>query len=219
MRTLLSNIVSQQEQTPPLPQPDPLTDAQRLVQEIIDVDEAAEDPPASALHRQILGLPLTTQEPEEPDWEACEDVLGTAPPCLTILTTPTTRASSASTSGITTKAQPATAGPTATMATQVRFGVDLGGVLWPAMGRDITVHRVMRIGALPKVVEWMASLVNCIGAENVFIVSKVGHRGQQTWAKVLQQSGFYREKGMLEANVHWVRERTGPRGKSRRPGS
>ena len=48
MRTLLSNIVSQQEQTPPLPQPDPLTDAQRLVQEIIDVDEAAEDPPASA---------------------------------------------------------------------------------------------------------------------------------------------------------------------------
>jgi len=31
VRTLLSNIVSQQEQTPPLPQPDPLTDAQRLV--------------------------------------------------------------------------------------------------------------------------------------------------------------------------------------------
>jgi len=56
VRTLLSNIVPQQEQTPPLPQPDPLTDAQRLVQEIIYVDEAAEDPPASALHRQILGF-------------------------------------------------------------------------------------------------------------------------------------------------------------------
>jgi len=143
----------------------------------------------------------------------------TAPPCLTILTTPTTTASSASTSGVTTKAQPATARPTATMATQVRFGVDLGGVLWPAMGGDITVHRVMRIGALPKVVEWMASLVNCIGAENVFIVSKVGHRGHQTWARVLPQSGFYRETGMLEASVYWVRGRTSPRGKSRWPGS
>ena len=100
------------------------------------------------------------------------------------------------------------------MATQVRFGVDLGGVLWPAMGGYITVHRVMRIGALPNVVEWMASLVKCIGAENVFIVSKVGHRGQQTWARVLQQSGFYRETGMLEANVHWVRDRTSPGGKA-----
>ena len=117
VRTLLSNIVSQQEQTPPLPQPDPLTDAQRLVQEIIDVDEAAEDPPASALHHQILGLPLTTQELEEPDWEACEDVPVTAPPSLT----PTTTASSASTSGITTKAQPARTRPTSTMVTQVRI--------------------------------------------------------------------------------------------------
>ena len=84
MRTLLSNFVSQQEQTPPLPQPDPLTEVQRLVQEIIDVDEAAEDPPESALHRQIPGLPLTIQEPEEPDWEACEDVLATAPPVTTV---------------------------------------------------------------------------------------------------------------------------------------
>ena len=35
VRTLLSNIVSQQEQTPPLPQPDPLTNAERLIHEII----------------------------------------------------------------------------------------------------------------------------------------------------------------------------------------
>ena len=46
------------------------------------------------------------------------------------------------------------------------------------------------------------------------IVSKVGHRGEQMWASVLQQSGFYRETGMLEASVHCVRDRTGPGGKA-----
>ena len=74
------------------------------------------------------------------------------------------------------------------------------------MRGEITVRSAMRFGALPNVVEWMASLANCIGAENVCIVSKVGHRGEQMWARVLQQSGFYREAGMLEANVHWVRD-------------
>jgi hypothetical protein len=60
----------------------------------------------------------------------------------------------------------------------------------------------------------MASLVNRIGAENVFIVSKVGHHGERTWATVLQQSGFYTVTGIRQANVHWVRDRTGPRGKA-----
>ena len=65
----------------------------------------------------------------------------TTPP---VTAAPTTTTSSASTSGTTTKARPATT-RTTTPATQVRFGVDLGGVLWPFMGGELTVPRTLII--------------------------------------------------------------------------
>ena len=56
-------------------------------------------------------------------------------------------------------------------------------------------------------VAWMVSLVNCIGAENVLCT--VGHRGEQTWAKVLQY--LPRDK---HARGEGPRDRTSPRGKA-----
>ena len=115
------------------------------------------------------------------------------------------------------KARPATATPTATPATDVvRFGVDLGGVLWPFVRDDdnLSTELALSIGPLEAARDWMASLVSRIGADNVFIVSKVGVRGERMWAQVLQESGFYRDTGMRPENVHWVRERTGANGKA-----
>ena len=60
----------------------------------------------------------------------------------------------------------------------------------------------------------MCDLVKRIGAENVYIVSKVGSWAQDMWPRVLQESGFLRRTGMREENIHWVRERTGARGKA-----
>ena len=82
------------------------------------------------------------------------------------------------------------------------------------MAGEITVRRALDIGAVPGVFAWMASLVNRIGKENVFIVSKVGRRGERMWATVLQESGFYHQTGMQSTNVYWVRDRTGPNGKA-----
>ena len=60
----------------------------------------------------------------------------------------------------------------------------------------------------------MAALVNHIGAENVFIVSKVWHHGERVWGKVLHETGFYRQTSVQSTNVKWVRARTGPDGKA-----
>jgi len=187
----------------------PPTNAQRLVQETIAVDEAAEDPPASALHRE--GLPLTEVDTVEPDWSALgeEEPLARPPSTATSSTTPPSTATPA-------KARPATATPTATPATDVvRFGVDLGGVLWPFVrDDDLSAELALSIGPLEAARDWMASLVRRIGADNVFIVSKVGGRGERMWAQVLHESGFYHDTGMRSENVFWVRERTGEFGKA-----
>ena len=82
------------------------------------------------------------------------------------------------------------------------------------MHGELTIQRALSSGPLPWARDWMASLVRRIGAENVFIVSKVGHHGERMWAMVLQQSGFYNTTGMRQANVHGVRGRTGPSGKA-----
>jgi len=96
----------------------------------------------------------------------------------------------------------------------VRYGVDLGGVLWPFMKGDITEDLALTNGPVPHVFDWMARLVAHIGSENVFIVSKVGRRGEKMWGSVLHKSGFYRVTGMQPQNVHWVRDRTGDGGKA-----
>jgi hypothetical protein len=57
VRTLFETV----DEVRDVPPPERPTNAQHIVQEFIDVDEAAEDPPASALHR---GLQLTT--PSDP---------------------------------------------------------------------------------------------------------------------------------------------------------
>ena len=175
-------------QLQPMPPP---KDAQRLVQETIAVDQAAEDPPASALHRH--SLPMTESEPFEPDWSTPWDEPAAAPPVTTAPSTATRSSASSSrapatatpSTATTPKARPTTATPAATPATErqpnvVRFGVDLGGVLWPFMHGELTIQRALSSGPLPWARDWMASLVRRIGAENVFIVSKVGHHGERT---------------------------------------
>jgi hypothetical protein len=82
------------------------------------------------------------------------------------------------------------------------------------MSGDISATRACRVGALEQAVYWMEALVGRIGAENVFVVSKVGHRGADMWTEVLRMSSFFRETGMLERNVYFVRERTGRNGKA-----
>ena len=78
----------------------------------------------------------------------------------------------------------------------------------------MSAQRATDTGAVPGLFAWMAALVNQIGEENVFIVSKVGHHGERVWANVLHATGFYRQTGVLPRNVKWVRERTGAAGKA-----
>jgi hypothetical protein len=82
------------------------------------------------------------------------------------------------------------------------------------MHGEVNIRRALATGPLPGAREWMASLVRRIGAENVFIVSKVGNHAQRVWATVLQESGFYNATGARQTNVHWVRDRMGPTGKA-----
>ena len=82
------------------------------------------------------------------------------------------------------------------------------------MREGLDLRLALRTGPLEAAQERMASLVSRIGADNVFIVSKVGHHGEQLWTQVLDESGFYRATGMQPANVHWVPERTGNFGKA-----
>jgi hypothetical protein len=100
-------------------------------------------------------------------------------------------------------------------AVAVRFGVDLGGVLWPWV-KDVSKEAALHLGCIPAAKTWMTNLVTRIGAKNVFIISMVGERAQQMWQEVLEESGFLRDTGILQQNVHWVRSRTGPQGKGPR---
>ena len=82
------------------------------------------------------------------------------------------------------------------------------------MHGEINKDKALRNGPIMEARDWMTSLVNRIGPENVFIVSKVGSRAEKLWATVLRESGFYRYTGMEQRNVRWVRDRTGENGKA-----
>jgi len=210
---------------PPAPAPAP-ADASRIVQEVVLPDEAAVDEllqtAASALHRE-RGLTLTPVD-FVPDWSANDDddddpELVPVPPATT---QPSTMAGSSTDTFAT--ATPAPATPAAksmpraarihTAMPHVHFGVDLTGVRRALALHDITEDLALDNGPVPHVFDWMARLVAHIGSENVFIVSKVGRRGEKMWGSVLHKSGFYRVTGMQPQNVHWVRDRTGDGGKA-----
>jgi hypothetical protein len=215
VRTLFESVHEVRDVPPPAPP----TNAQQIVQEfIIDVDEAEEDPPASALHR---GFPLTSTPAadEPPDWGGEEEPASTATP--TELPTASTASSSTSPATATASTVPSTArpsipgpAPTPPATRRVRFGVDLGGVLWPFIQGDLSVQRAIDVGAVSGAFAWMHHLVRHIGAENVYIVSKVGFRGQRVWGAVLHAAKFYRTTGVPINNVKWVQDRTGPGGKA-----
>ena len=59
----------------------------------------------------------------------------------------------------------------------------------------------------------MKSLVENIGADNVFIVSRVGDQARRMWEAVLWESGFLQDTGALKSNLRWVKDRVGPSGK------
>jgi len=197
---------------PPSQPRTPPTNAQLLVQETIVLVDEDDDPPASALHRDT-SAEFPQVEPFEPDWSAPgeEEPPPMAPPPGEWTAT-SSSSSSTPFSTTTAKARPKKATPSTTLA--VRFGIDLGGVLWPFMREGLDLRLALRTGPLEAAQERMASLVSRIGADNVFIVSKVGARAEKLWATVLQESGFYRDTGMRPENVHWVRDRTGTNGKA-----
>jgi hypothetical protein len=90
----------------------------------------------------------------------------------------------------------------------VRFGIDLGGVLWHYIRGDC--------GPVEAAQQWVRTLVNRIVPANVHIISKVGRWAEEVWSNVLRDSRscFLQNTGMLEQNVHWVRDKTGPLGKA-----
>jgi len=99
----------------------------------------------------------------------------TTPP---VTTAPTTTTSSASTSGTTTKARPTTT-RTTTPATQVRFGVDLGGVLWPFMGGELTVPRTLII-----IIKHNLTHVSAVPDSLVFATRRVFHEGISNYHQI-----------------------------------
>jgi hypothetical protein len=94
----------------------------------------------------------------------------------------------------------------------VCFGIDLGGVLCPYIRGEITKESALACGPLEAAQQWVRTLVNRIGPANVHIISKVGRWAEEVWSNVLRDSFFLQNTGVLEQNVHWVRDRTGPFG-------
>lgn len=95
---------------------------------------------------------------------------------------------------------------------RMRVGIDFGGVLQRAKGHDTNAD-VADLPLLDGAVEATKTLVDTLGQENVFIVSKASGSTKAGTIKCLESNKFYERTSFLESNVHFTTNRNGSKGK------